>query len=254
MAKQKQEDDQPEVLEQGHLYFVWRPKIDVAEPGGVDDVERFYMILRPEGGKLFRLIVIGRKHLPEVEGHERGWGFVESIAKTGKDVEAGLKEITYETKTRGKRTLQAARPAGEALYALLRAGSSTFLAYLLTRPEQPGPVQKAFNILPEASFALSIKNPDKGAPPGAGLSEAQQADYPKSLQKVFRDRRFADEDPRLLDYEGAEIILVGAERRAQKAHGLDLEDEVEGTPDIFKQLQFARSRHPAEPLLEGRWS
>ncbi|HEX6141338.1 MAG TPA: hypothetical protein VFZ01_01360 [Geminicoccaceae bacterium] len=250
----EQQDPSPDILEDGHLYFAWRPKIDVEQPGGIGDVERFYMIMRPDGGRLFRLIVIGRKHLPDIGEHERCWGFVESVAKEGKDIEAGLRATTYQTKTRGERTLQAARPAGEAAYALLRDGSSTFLAYALTRPERPGPVQKAFNILPEASFALSVKNPEKGAPPGVGLGDEQQADYPKTLQKVFRDRRFADEDPRLLDYEGAEIVLVGADRRPGRTHGVDLEDEVEGSADIFRHLRFAKSRHPVEPLLEGRWS
>ncbi|MDX1541531.1 MAG: hypothetical protein R3349_09025 [Geminicoccaceae bacterium] len=247
-------DEQPDLLEQGHLYFVWRPKIDADEPSSVGDVERFYVVMRPDGGRLYRLMVIGNQHLPEIARHERCWGFIETITKSGKELEEGLRELTYPTKTRGERTLQAARPAGEAVYALIREGSSTFLAYALTRPDKPGQVQKAFNILSEASFALSVKNPDKGSPPGTGLDESQQADYPKSLQKVFRDRRFADEDPRLLDYEGAEVILVGAERRPQKSHGLDLEEEVRGQPDIFRHLRFAKSRHPAEPLLEGKWS
>lgn len=247
-------DDRPDILEQGQLYFVWRPKVEEKEPDSRDDVERFYMVMRPDGGRLFRLVVIGRKYLPDVGEHERSWGFVEAVTRTGKEMEEGLREVTYQTKTRGERTLQAARPAGEAVYALLREGSSTFLAYALTRPERLGPVQKAFNILPEASFALSVKNPDKDSPPGVGLGEDRQADYPKSLQKVFRDRRFADEDPRLLDYEGAEVILVGAERRPQEEHGVDLEDEVSAGADIFRHLRFAKSRHPVEPLLEGKWS
>lgn len=247
-------DDRADILEQGQLYFVWRPKVEETEPESRDDVERFYMVMRPDGGRLFRLVVIGRKYLPDVGEHERSWGFVEAITRTGKEMEEGLREVTYQTKTRGERTLQAARPAGEAVYALLREGSSTFLAYALTRPDRPGPVQKAFNILPEASFALSVKNPDKDSPPGVGLGEDRRVDYPKSLQKVFRDRRFADEDPRLLDYEGAEVILVGAERRPQEEHGVDLEDEVSASADIFRHLRFAKSRHPVEPLLEGKWS
>lgn len=246
-------DERPDTLEEGHLYFVWRPKVEEDQPSSVDDVERFYIVMRPDGGRLFRLLLVGNKHLPEIGRHERCWGFIETITQDGKTMEQGLRQTTYRTKTRGERTLHAARAGGEAVYALLRDGSSTFLSYVLSRPDSPGPVQKAFNILPEASFALSVKNPDKGSPPGTGLDESRQADYPPSLKKVFRGRRFADEDPRLLDYEGAEVILVGAERSVQKGHGIDLEAQVRGRPDIFRHLRFARSRHPAEPLLEGGW-
>ena len=251
MAEQQQ--DRAEILEEGQIYFVFRPKVEEEDPSGADDVERFYMVLRPQGQSPLRLVVIGRKHLPDVGDHERGWGFVEAIARDGKALEEGLRENTYETKTRGQRTQPAARAAGEGVYALLRDGSSTYLAYSLSRPEQPGPVQKAFNIRDQGGFILSIKNPEKGSPPGVGLPEERQAEYPKALRKVFRDRRFADEDPRLLDYEGAELVLVGADAQPEEAHGIDVEREVGGKADIFRQLRFAKSRHPTEPLLEGQW-
>ena len=98
--------------------------------------------------------------------------------------------------------------------------------------------------------------PEKpGAPRSVQRSGQQKADYPKSLQQEFRDRKFATEDPRLLDYEGAEIIFIGARRDPEKAYHIDLqpEDESEDSAEIFKQLRFARSRHPAAPLLKGEW-
>jgi hypothetical protein len=86
-------------------------------------------------------------------------------------------------------------------------GSLRFM-YKLLEPRKTNVVQRAFNIAPEAAFVLSIKNSEKSSPPGAGLPEHEEADYPKSLQKSFRGRRFADE-VKLLDYEGAEFVLVG---------------------------------------------
>src|SRR5919106_341129 len=85
--------------------------------------------------------------------------------------------------------------------------------------------------------------------------EEQRPDYPKTLQKEFRGRKFATEDPRLLDYEGAEIIFIGARDDPEEAYHIDLQpaEESEGSADIFKQLRFARSRHPVEPLLRGEW-
>jgi hypothetical protein len=261
MAEKTEQDDAHEVLEEGDIYFLYRPKVrpegedEEVAAEGLGDVENFYLVLKPKGGP-FRLINIGRKRLPELEGHERNWGFVEMITRSGKDVEEELRRETYDTRTRGERVRPAARPAGEGVYAMVREGRKTHLAWALELPEKPGPVQKTFNIPPEASLAISIKNPETGGGPrGAQLSEDQKAHYPKSLQKEFRDRKFATEDPHLLDYEGAEIIFIGARRNPEKAYHIDLEpeDESERSAEIFKQLRFAKSRHPVEPLLKGEW-
>jgi hypothetical protein len=265
MVKKTKQDEESEILEQGNIYFVYRPKVrsegeDEGDEGDVaaedlGDVQNFYVILKPQGGK-FRLINIGRKRLPDIGGHERNWGFVDMTADSGKEIEEELQRDTYGTKTRGERVRPAARPAGEGVYALVREGSRTHLAWALELPKKPGPVQKAFNIPPEASLAISIANPKKrGGPRTAQLSEEQEAHYPKTLQKEFRGRKFATEDPRLLDYEGAEVIFIGAREDPEKAYAIDLqpESESEGSADIFKQLRFAKSRHPAEPLLKGEW-
>lgn len=263
MARKTEQDQSSEILEQGNIYFLYRPKVRAegeVEPGeraaeDIGDVQNFYMVLKPERGR-FRLINIGRKRLPDIEGHERNWGFVDMIVDTGKEIEEALQRDTYATKTRGERVLPAARPAGEGVYALVREDSQMHLAWALELPKKPGPVQKAFNIPEEASLAISIANPEKrGGPRTAQLSEEQQADYPKALQKEFRGRRFATEDPRLLDYEGAQVIFIGARENPEEAYDIDLqpERESEGSADIFKQLRFAKSRHPIEPLLRGEW-
>jgi hypothetical protein len=261
MAEKTKRDDAPEVLEEGDIYFLYRPKVrpkddeEEVAAEGLGDVENFYLVLKPRGGP-FRLINIGRKRLPDIEGHERNWGFVEMIAKSGSQIEQELRRETYDTKTRGERVRPAARPAGEGVYALLGEGRKTYLAWALELPEKPGPVQKTFNIPPKASLAISIKSPEKGGGPrGAQLGDEQKADYPKSLQKEFGGRKFATEDPHLLDYEGAEIIFIGARRNPEKAYHIDLqpEHESESSAEIFKQLQFTKSRHPVEPLLKGEW-
>jgi hypothetical protein len=255
----------PEVVEQGNIYFLYRPKVRAAgEDEGdeeevaaedIEDVQNFYIVLKPQGGP-FRLINLGRKRLPDIEGHERLWGFVEKVADFGTKIEEELQRETYKTKTRGERVRPAARPAGEGVYALVRQGNKLHLVWALERPKKPGPVQKAFNIPEEASLAISIANPERrGEPRTAQLSEAQRPDYPKALQEEFRGRRFATEDPRLLNYEGAEIIFVGARDNPEEAYHIDLqpEEESESTAEIFKELRLAKSRHPVEPLLRGEW-
>jgi hypothetical protein len=251
MVEKTDEREPPEVLEQGHIFFIYRPKVrspgedeDIAAED-LDDVGDFYIVLKPYGGR-FRLINIGRKRLPDIDGHERNWGFVEMLADSGREIEGELQRDTYETKTRAERVRPAARPAGEGVYALMCEGNKLHLVWALELPKQPGPVQKAFNIPQEASLAISIANPERrGGPRTAQLSEEQQANYPKQLQKEFRGRKFATEDPRLLDFEGAEIVFIGARTDPEEAYHIDLqpEQESEGSADIFRQLRFARSRH-----------
>ena len=60
-------------VEAGRVHFLYRPRVGVEEAAGLADVQRFYMVLTPEGaGKKARLAVIGKKRLPAVEKHEVG--------------------------------------------------------------------------------------------------------------------------------------------------------------------------------------
>lgn len=244
-----------EIVEQGDVFFFYRPRVEEHEPAGTEDVQRFHVVLRAEGGKLFRLMTIGRKHLPDVERHERAWGFVDKVTRSAEDVVEELRERHYATKTRGERTQPAARPAGEGVYVLVRDGHKLFLAYELELPAKPGPVQGELDIPPAASFALSIANPERGTPPDVGLDEEREAHYPERLQRTFRNRRFATEDVHLLDYEGAEFVLVGARADPERELGvtIEAEDEGEGTADVFRRLRLKRSQQPIAPLFAGEW-
>jgi hypothetical protein len=252
MAK---DDDRPgEMLEEGDIFFLYRPDVEEDSPSQLSDVQRFHLVLRPKGGGKVRLLVLGRKRMPDVEGHERAWGFVDKVAGSGKELERELREADYGTKSRGTRHQPAARPAGEGVYAVTLEDGQMHLAYSLELPQRPGQVQAAFGIKPEASYVLSVKNPEAGQPRTAGLRE-HEADYPKRLQEAFRGRRFASEDVRLLDREGAEFILIGARTNPQQAYGIEMRPEKEDYEhaEIIRRLRMARSRHPVEPLFEGTW-
>lgn len=255
MAQKQQ--GKSEVLEQGNIYFIFRPKVEQDQPKGVQDVERFYMVLSPEGKAVYRMIIVGQKTMPDVhDGGERSWGFVDLVTKNPSEIQKALQETQYETKTRGKRELPAARPAGEGVYAIVRHGDHTHLAYSLELPKSPDKVQRDLQIQEEGSYIISIKNPEKGAPAGVGLRGEQKADFPKKLMEVFRDRRFADCDPpEFLDYEGAELILIGAKEDPRKELGISLptQKETEKSADIFSDLKLKRSEHPVKPLFEGKW-
>ncbi len=260
MARARQSPTKPggteeEIVETGDIYFFYRPAVETHEAEGLGDIQRFFMVLKGQGGAPLRIAVLGRKRLPDIAGHERIWGFIDKVTKSASDIATEFKEQHYETKTRGARTVPAARPAGEGVYALIRIGRNLHLTYELELPERSGEVQKELNIPRQASFVVSVKNPEKPAPPGAGLSEAEEAHYPRRLQQKFEDRRFATADPRLLDYEGAEFILVGARMDPEHAYGVELaaEHETLQSADIFRQLKISGRAHPLDPLLKGNW-
>jgi hypothetical protein len=56
-----------QVLEQGDIYFFYRPKKGAEEVKGIEDVRRFFMVTAPEQennnnkSQLYRLFVIGKK-------------------------------------------------------------------------------------------------------------------------------------------------------------------------------------------------
>lgn len=255
-VRQKHPDHQDEkIVERGDIYFFYRPRVEEKGARGLGDIQRFFMVLKPEGRAEFRLAMLGRKRLPESDRHERIWGFIDRVVKRGSEIEAETRERHYRTKTRGKRTVPAARPAGEGVYAFLQRGRNLYLTYELELPKQPGEVQEELNIPKQGAFIVSIRNPETSPPPGAGLPEREEADYPKPLQQEFRGRRFATEDPRLLDYEGAEFILIGARADPERAYDLDIkaEHETRQTADIFRQLKLSPREHPLEPLFEGEW-
>ena len=251
----KQDDRRTEVLEEGDVFFFFRPKVNEDDPEGLADVQNFGLVLRPAGGARVRLMVIGRKRLPDTERHERHWGTVEAVAKSAKEIEAGLREEHYQTKTRGEQEQPAARPAGEGRYVISLEDGQMHLSCALEMPRTPGEVQKTLRIVPEASYAISVKNPEKGSPANAGLRAEEKANYPERLQEEFRDRRFDREDLELLDYEGAEFVLVGARRDPEREYGLDIDtDEADYEhADAVRRLRMVKSRHPVAPLFEGRW-
>ena len=86
---------------------------------------------------------------------------------------------------------------------------------VLELPKELGPVQEAMNIEEEASYVIAIKNPEIPAPPEAGLTGPQEVEYPKALQEKFEGKRFIPPNPSLLDYEGAELILISAAEDVQ---------------------------------------
>jgi hypothetical protein len=256
----KKQEQLVSVLERGDIFFFYRPRVhppgEEPPPAGLEQIERSYIVLRPRNKKLYRLLVIGRKRLPDVARHEKEWVFVEKVSRNPDDIQEDLRSHEYETKTRGERVEPAARPVGEGVYALARHENHTHVAYALELPERPGPVQRELQIQREASYIVSMKNPEAPSPPEAGLPPKEAAKYPKELHEKFHGRRFVPADPpELLDYPGAQLLLIGASNDVREELGLDLspERETERTAEIFRDLHLAKSQFKVEPLFKGKW-
>jgi hypothetical protein len=226
----------------------------VEEVRGLDDVQRFFFVLEPERRALFRRLVVGRKRLPDLREHERGWAFVAEVAEAPEALRDELERIAYETRTGGVRVQPEARPAGEGRYALVDHDGHTHLAYVLELPPQPGEAQRLFRIEREASYVIAVRNPDAPAPPGAGLPPRRRPEYPEPLHARFGDRRFIPADPpELLDYEGAEVVIIGATTAAETELAIKLDAETEriDDADLFRKLRLPRGDRPLEPLERG---
>jgi hypothetical protein len=115
------------VLEEGNVYFLYRPRAQEEEPETVGGIQRLYMALSPYGRDRYRLLVLGRKRLPEVrDGGESHWGFVDRVAKDPRALREELEEQHYRTKTRGERELPAVRPERKSAQTAAGTGARSF--------------------------------------------------------------------------------------------------------------------------------
>jgi hypothetical protein len=237
------------VLEDGDIYFLYRPRVEDEHVESLAEVQRLLMVLRPWRGRgRIRLLVVGRKQLPEIDERARFWAFVDVVVERPEQLHDALQPRRYATKTRGQRHQPAARPAAEGAYAITRHDDHTHLAYQLELPRRPGPPQQELHIEQEASYVVTVKKPEAPSPPRVGL--------PADLQRRFGTRRFAPLDPpTFLDQPGAEIVLIGAAHDASAELDIDLDAEVERAArnTIFEDLHIGREDRPTEPLFAGQW-
>jgi hypothetical protein len=242
------------ILEAGDLLFFYRPRVGVERVSSLADVQRFFLVLEPEGTSGFRRLVVGRKRLPDIGAHEREWAFVAEVADRPEALRDEVERRVYETRTAGRRVQPEARAVGEARYAIVDHDGHTHLAYVLELPREPGEAQRTFHIAREASYVVAVGNPDAPAPPGLGLPRERRPDLPPELRARFGTRRFAPLDPpALLDHVGVEIVLIGAADDVADELGIELDAEAErlDRSDLFEKLRLARSGVPAAPLRTG---
>jgi len=168
------------IIEQGDVFFFYRPRVGVEEVDDLADVQRFFLILKPDQKRRFRRIILGRKRLPEPREHEREWAFVYEVDDDPAELREAIRCRVYETRTRGVRAEPQARPVGDGRYVPL-------------------------------------------------------------------------DDPRFLDVEGTELVLVGAAEDPEAELGVQLDREQERLEhaDIFRRLRIRPDELAVEPLARG---
>lgn len=209
----------------------------------------------------YRLLLLGRKKLPEViEGKshpsERNWAFNILTTTDPKDLEELLTPAEYSTKTKGtKRLMPTAIPTGEGKYSVVKHGNYTELAYVLEIPKKLGPSQSEFEIKKEASYIISVKNPEINIPGFASFSN-KKPNYPNNLKELFGNRRWLSvQNAGLLDYENTQLLLIGA-RKKDVEEELEIEiNEVENekSAELLMKLHVDKNKIPIIPLFKGKF-
>ncbi len=220
-------------LEQGDIYFFYKPRKGIDEVKSLDDVGRFYFVLQPDGDQPPRYILMGAKQMPRISnGGKTSWGKLQKVGGRG-----------FEISKPGKQRKDAARAAGEGLYALVKHGDHTHFVYILELPERRGEVQQSLELYREGNYLIAVK-------PSPTLSKNQLTQMGVGDTEKFE----ALEQPAVLDYEGVEILLTGITSEVGRLGiAVDKDKETVETADIFNQLKLSRERHPIEPMITGNW-
>ena len=251
VLSQREEATPSNILEKGIIYFFFRGRVGVDDPSGVNDVARSYVILRPlpVGAKLEegpigdsgknRLLALPKKVLP-VSAKDRFMTFVEKANASMDDIKERLSSSDYSTKTVGVRHTPAANPVGEGVYAITQTGRETHLAYIITLPRELENVQREIGLRQRGSYITSAKNPQSSGPANAQLP--QGAEYPQAIIDEFGGRGWMPLQPKLLDYNNTQFLLIGHSedslQRAVKAqNGEDQQAEKETPLEEIEKLE-----------------
>lgn len=247
---------QAQILERGSLLFLYRPKADVAHAQGAADVEHLYLMLMPDDRERHksRVYLLSGISLPSPASGERATALALDVDPDPRVAIDDLQEQAAQAPGPPW-----ARIAGEGRYATFKHQVSTYLAYVLDRPEQPGPVQQALHIEGQGNFQVWAKAPT--AP--SQFEQARQPLYPSRLKNRFVGYEQVPLEPTdLLDYAGTQILLAAADPQAKHALGLRLERDGQNQRErqalqlLHKEERRAAQEGVAlfEPMAEGHWA
>ena len=245
------------VLEQGDIYFFYRPRVQTEEVHHLDDIQRINIVIKGNQKPHYRLIIVGKKHLPSYDESPIEFAFVDAVYKRVKELVFDLDSQHYETKTRGERTLPAVRLFAEGKYILLKDNSTVHLVYLLDQHQKLGSPQIQFNIEYTGNWIVSVKNPLILSQ--RGLTDKQKAQFPLKLPKKlvdrFKDRKFIPlNPPEYLNYPGTELLLIAEKSNPEDKWGDRIREAFASFPhlDGREALELDKSAISTKSLT-GVW-
>ena len=106
------------------------------------------------------------------------------------------------------------------------------------------------------SIGFLIPKAKKPTPPGYPSAE-EYPKYPDEVLKEFNENEnfvSLTRDTRLIDYQNAQVILVGAREgkdAIKRDLGIDIEEKKEDS-DIFNRLKMRNDQIPTRPRKEGK--
>lgn len=266
-ADSEKDDKKADTKEEGEPKTK-RPK---TEPGVADDEEKEVKTPPLKEGELLRLVILGRKRLPDPSKRGRPfWGFVQAVSRDLDKIAGGLGPDEYDTKTRGHRHVGAARAVAQGEYAIVRhsrktktgrtSRPDTHFVYKSERfPAAEHEPQDELNIRPEASYIIQVKNPTQPSPPYAGRGANKQPEFPKELMEKMGSIRWAPCDPPdFLNYEGCEFILISASDDLEQELGLEVHQDERLEAELHALVAAAvgpkEEKKLVKPLFEGKWT
>jgi hypothetical protein len=220
--KARDDDDIPStILEKGVIYFFFRPRVNVDDPQDIKDVARSFLVMRPlpldaklgdgpigdEGN--CRLLMLPKKVLPK-SARDRFITFVEKSKTSFAELkETFLTGSEYQTKTQGTKHTAPVTPLAEGVYAITSTGRESHLAYIINIPAELGEVQTDFGLKQRGSFVVSVKNPEQ--PPTGQQNVPPGPEYPQEIIDEFRGLRWKPVEPKYLDYDHAQFLMIGGD-------------------------------------------
>lgn len=245
--------DQEKIIEKGHIYFLYRPKVGVeGDVKNMVDVQKLIMILSPLGSsKKHRMLLLPKKKLPKIDSHQRHMAIIDIVSKKMDDLSDSLKASEYQTKTRGTHSIPPARLLGRGSYLITyhERDDTARLLYILDHPSEITNVQKTFNIEQSGHFIIVLKN-----------SDVLEHNHEISNQIIdkYKGKSFIPIlDSKLLNVENSQIVIIGGSRDIKKEMGgeeIIQRSKQESDMDVqqlFKELHLSKTENPSEPL-EGK--
>lgn len=263
------------IVEKGHVFFFYRPKVESEEEGehkihSLNDVSKFYMLLSPTDSTATplanTLLVMTGKMMPRISSHDRRGAFVDMVSSNITDITNALGEREYDTRvTHRHRFSPAARPCGEGIYEIILHGSSlnheghTHFVYELEIPQELGVCQHAFHIAKTGSYEVTLKNPTLApVDPDVrkGLSDRQKPHYTQEQMTHFRGRRvdmlrWAPLDPSFLHIVHSELLLVGLSNDLRSEEHVDYLHPPENLIDEIHEQEESEMKEAQEEFGRG---